>query len=215
MCRIKKTNTKYKTHNAYRLCSSDYMKYFNETDIDQAKQLCILSAKRALHPTSIEAELMLQAPRGGDSWHEQLISLSVAVCSETRPMRVSRRGTGDWQGFRMTSTKHWPTPSSPTGSGGRSCCIAPIGRLGRPYWCYYERHLDTLYIYWAQLSGKRETWCSIPITSAFAIIRTYGVTMPESDIRCIVYRTSTQPTSNGDTHVVRPERRLGDGHEEL
>ena len=92
----KKPNTKYKKkHNAYRLCSSDYMKYFNETDIDQAKQLCILSAKRALHPTSIEAELMLQATRGGDSWHEQLISLSVAVCSETRPMRVSRRGTGD------------------------------------------------------------------------------------------------------------------------
>ena len=60
----KKTNTKYKkNHNAYRLCSSDYMKYFNETDIDQAKQLCILSAKRALHPTSIEAELMLQATR--------------------------------------------------------------------------------------------------------------------------------------------------------
>ena len=124
-----------RNHNAYRLCSSDYMKYFNETDIDQAKQLCILSAKRALHPTSIEAELMLQATRGGDSWHEQLISLSVAVCSETRPMRVSRRGARDWQG-----------------SGDRLCCIAPIGWLGRPYWCYYERHPDTLYIYWAQLS---------------------------------------------------------------
>ena len=52
-----------RNHNAYRLCSSDYMKYFNETDIDQAKQLCILSAKRALHPTSIEADLMLQATR--------------------------------------------------------------------------------------------------------------------------------------------------------
>ena len=73
MCRIKKTNTKYKkNHNAYRLCSSDYMKYFNETDIDQAKQLCVLSAKRALHPTSIEADLMLQATRteirGMNNW---------------------------------------------------------------------------------------------------------------------------------------------------
>ena len=69
------TNTKYKTHNAYRMCSSDYMNYFNETDIDQPKQLCILSATRALHPTSIEAELVLQATSSGDSWHEALDQL--------------------------------------------------------------------------------------------------------------------------------------------
>ena len=75
-----------------------------------------------------------------------------------------------------------------------------------------SRHFEHLL---SPVVKKRKTWCNIPITSAIAIIKTYGVNIPESDIRCIVYRTSTQPTSNGDTHVVRPERMLGDGHEEL
>ena len=94
----KTTNTKYKKHNAYRLCSSDYMNYFNEADIDQPKQLCILSATRALHPTSIEAELMLQATSSEDSWHEALDQLvsggmqrnQADACLKERYWRLTR-----------------------------------------------------------------------------------------------------------------------------
>ena len=68
-------NTKYRTHNACHLCSSDYINYFNQADIDQPKQLCILSATRALHPTSIEAALVLKAASSEDSWHEALDQL--------------------------------------------------------------------------------------------------------------------------------------------
>ena len=91
-------NTKYRTHNACHLCSSDCINYFNQANIFQPKQLCILSATRALHPTSIEAALVLKAASSRDSWNEALDQLvsggmqrdQADACLKERYWRLTR-----------------------------------------------------------------------------------------------------------------------------